>query len=52
MKVGRARIKNVRAIVMEDDSLDTSDGLLGMSFLNNFTFHMDPSEGQLTLKKK
>ncbi|MBU4313113.1 MAG: retroviral-like aspartic protease family protein [Candidatus Omnitrophica bacterium] len=49
LKVGRARVSNVRAIVL-DDGKET--GLLGMSFLNNFVFKVDPEKSELVLQKR
>ncbi len=49
LKVGRARVSNVRAVVLEEGK-DT--GLLGMSFLNNFVFKIDPEKSELVLQKR
>jgi clan AA aspartic protease (TIGR02281 family) len=45
--------KSVGAAVLLDDVKDVNfpDGLLGMSFLNNFNFRIDQEKKQLTLEK-
>ena len=52
IRVGRARAYNVRAIILDREIKGRYDGLLGMSFLNNFTFEIDAEKGKLLLKKK
>ena len=52
VQVGRVRVKNVKALVMEQDNLDIYDGLLGMSFLNHFIFSVDPIKGELILQQR
>lgn len=49
LKIGRAKVLNVRAVVL-DQGKDT--GLLGMSFLNNFVFKIDPEKSELVLQKR
>ena len=51
VRIGSARVYNVRAIVLGSDQLD-SGGLLGMSFLNNFIFKIDSEKGELVLQKR
>jgi len=51
IRVGRAKVYNVRAIVLGSDKVG-SGGLLGMSFLDNFVFKIDSEKGELTLQKR
>ena len=51
LKVGTVRVYNVKAIVLGSDKLG-SGGLLGMSFLNNFIFRIDPEKGELILQRR
>ncbi len=50
--IGEARVKNVKAIVLEQDNQGVGDGLLGMSFLENFIFSMDTKKGELVLERR
>ncbi len=50
--VGAAKVHHVRAIVLDHDDLKLADGLLGMSFLENFVFSMDTQKGELVLEKR
>ena len=50
--LGPARVRHVKAIVLEQDSLGVADGLLGMSFLENFIFSIDTEKEQLILEKR
>lgn len=44
--------RNVEAAILPEDSSDFQlDGVLGMSFLNNFNFSFDNNEGKLILQK-
>lgn len=52
VRVGRVRVKNVKALVMEQDSLGMFDGLLGMSFLNHFVFSVDVQRAELILQQR
>ena len=52
VRVGRVRVKKVRALVLEGAVADDCDGLLGMSFLGNFVFKIDTQENELILKHK
>jgi len=52
VSVGRAKVKNVKAIVLDQDNMDMRDGLLGMSFLNHFVFQMDARKRELILQPK
>mgnify|MGYP000331553616 CR=1 FL=1 len=49
VQVGSARCEHVEAAVMAQQPAPDIDGLLGMSFLRNFAFRIDPSSGQITL---
>jgi clan AA aspartic protease (TIGR02281 family) len=51
VRVGSTRVRNVRALVLDDDWGMSDDGLLGMSYLNNFVFRIDAEKGLLTLKR-
>lgn len=50
VRVGGARVKKVAALILENDTTQDADGLLGMSFLNNFTFEIDTEKNLLILK--
>lgn len=52
VRVGGARVSNVEAIVLADDNLGMTDGLIGMSFLNNFDFKINPQKPELILQQK
>ena len=51
VRIGGVKVKNVDAVVLLDDELtEQSDGLLGMSFLNNFNFELDMDRNLLILQ--
>ena len=50
--IGPAKVHNVKAIVLDQDNMGVNDGLLGMSFLENFIFSIDTQKGQLILEKR
>ncbi len=52
VRVGKVRVKNVKALVMEEDNLGLFDGLLGMSFLNHFKFSIDVQRAELILEQR
>lgn len=52
VRVGRVKVYNVKAIVLYEGESHNYDGLLGMSFLNNFIFRIDAEKGELVLQKK
>ncbi len=52
VQLGDASVENVRAIVLEGDNLGLRDGLLGMSFLENFVFQVDARHGELILDQR
>ncbi|MFC1752215.1 TIGR02281 family clan AA aspartic protease [Thermoproteota archaeon] len=51
LRLSGVRAYNVRAIVLDADIKSSYDGLLGMSYLNNFKFSIDAEKGELTLEK-
>lgn len=52
VQVQDAKAGNVpAAVILVESGLQDVDGLLGMSFLNNFKFSLDAKEGVLTLEK-
>jgi clan AA aspartic protease (TIGR02281 family) len=52
LRLNRVRACNIRAIVLDNNNTTEDDGLLGMSFLNNFTFKIDPEKAEMVLEKK
>lgn len=52
VRLGTVRAKDVRALVLQNDASSDGDGLLGMSFLDNFIFQIDPQSNQLILGYK
>lgn len=52
VELGGAVVENVHAIVLESDNLGLRDGLLGMSFLENFVFSIDARKNELILEKR
>ncbi len=52
VRMGRVRVKNVRAIVLLNDNMGLKDGLIGMSFLNHFDFKINPQKPELVLQQK
>jgi len=52
LRVGGARATNIPAIVLEQESGGNYDGLLGMSFLNQFIFQIDSVKNELILQKR
>ena len=49
--VGDAEVKNVEAAILEERTPQTTDGLLGMSFLNNFMVKLHAKDKELILEK-
>ena len=49
VRLGRARVSNVRAIVLDDEK---GTGLLGMSYLDNFVFKVDTEKKHLILQRR
>ncbi len=52
IRLGKVIVKNVTAVVLEEDQTEGNDGLLGMSFLNNFIFRIDAQKAELILEKR
>ncbi|MDO9464640.1 MAG: retropepsin-like aspartic protease [bacterium] len=52
IKVGKVKAYNVRVVILDREISGESDGLLGMSFLNNFIFKIDTEKSELTLEKR
>ena len=52
IRVGQAVVKNVSAVVFVNGKDKEYDGLLGMTFLNEFIFQIDSQKGELILKKR
>jgi clan AA aspartic protease (TIGR02281 family) len=50
--IGAAKACHVKAVVLEHDDLGARDGLLGMTFLENFIFSIDTEKGELVLEKR
>jgi len=51
VEVGRATARDVEVAVVDDDPTPGFDGLLGLSFLNRFSYSIDPEKGVLRLKR-
>ncbi len=52
VRLDNVRVEKVRALIIDNDIKQDSDGLLGMSFLNNFIFQIDPDNNLLILQYK
>jgi clan AA aspartic protease (TIGR02281 family) len=52
VRIGDASVENVRAIVLQGDNNGFRDGLLGMTFLENFVFQIDTKRNELILNKR
>lgn len=52
LKVGGAVAYNIPVIVLEQEVREAYDGLLGMSFLNQFIFQIDTQKNELILQKR
>lgn len=52
VRVGGAKVYNVRAVVLDSGDMGNSPGLLGMSFLDNFIFKVDSEKELLVLQKR
>ena len=51
LKVKDAELKNVQAAVLKDRAPTPEDGLLGMSFLENFLVSLDVKANRLILEQ-
>ena len=52
LRVGKAKAKNVKALVIESASIPERGGLLGMSFLNRYNFQIDTEKHLLILRAR
>jgi clan AA aspartic protease (TIGR02281 family) len=52
INMGDVAVRNVKAIILDYESGQSSDGLLGMSFLENFVFQIDARNNELILNKR
>jgi clan AA aspartic protease (TIGR02281 family) len=50
--LGEVAVRNVKAIILDYENDQTADGLLGMSFLENFVFQIDAKNNELILNKR
>ncbi len=48
----RVKVRNIEAIVLDQDNMDLRDGLLGMSFLKHFLFKVDVNGARLILERR
>jgi len=51
MQVGDARVEQVPAMVLPNSPAPGMDGLLGMSFLQEFSIHFDAANQRLILQR-
>ncbi len=51
VKVGRHAARDVEVAVVDDDPLPGLDGILGLSFLSQFTYSVDPEAGVIRLER-
>jgi len=52
LRIGKATAYNIPVIVLEQEVREAYDGLLGMSFLNQFIFQIDTHKNELILQKR
>jgi clan AA aspartic protease (TIGR02281 family) len=52
VQIGEALVENAKAIVLDQDNMGLRDGLLGMTFLENFVFSLDTKKGELILERR
>ncbi len=52
VRLGGMSARNVKAIILDYEKNQSTDGLLGMSFLENFIFQIDTRRQQLILEKR
>ena len=51
LKLGDIQVRDVSAIVLQEDNREIKDGILGMSFLSKFHFTLDQKGQKLILRK-
>ncbi|MBI5015827.1 MAG: retroviral-like aspartic protease family protein [Deltaproteobacteria bacterium] len=51
IEVGSASARDVEVAVVDEDPTPGLDGLLGLSFLNRFSYSVDPEKGVLRLRR-
>ena len=51
VKVGEAEVKNVYAATFKEEVTSGADGLLGMTFLDNFVMQIDAKNNKLVLEE-
>ncbi|MEW6742616.1 MAG: aspartyl protease family protein [Planctomycetota bacterium] len=49
VSLGEARVKNLEVLVVELEDWDETEGLIGLNFLNHFSFTLDHRAGRLIL---
>jgi len=52
VRIGRAKVFNVKAVVLDGGMGRKDAGLLGMSFLDNFIFRIDTEKKELVLQRR
>ena len=52
LELGDITARDVKAIILDYENDQSSDGLLGMSFLENFKFSIDTKKDELILEKR
>ena len=52
LQLGDITAKDVKAIILDYENGQSSDGLLGMSFLENFVFSIDTKKNELILERR
>ncbi len=52
LQLGAITARDVKTIILDYENGQSSDGLLGMSFLENFKFSIDTVKNELILEKK
>lgn len=52
LSIGRAVVRNMPVVVLREQEGKKHNGLLGMTFLNEFVFQIDSKKGELVLNKR
>lgn len=52
IRLGRAAVRNIKVVLLNQDNAAGSDGLLGMAFLSNFIFKIDAQKQVLILERR